>query len=29
MMRSTDVAEAGYSGLMAGRRIVVPGFANS
>lgn len=28
MMRSTDVAEAGYRGLMAGRRIVVPGFAN-
>jgi short-subunit dehydrogenase len=28
MMSSVDVAEAGYRGLMAGRRIVVPGFAN-
>jgi short-subunit dehydrogenase len=28
MMKSMDVAEAGYSGMMAGRRVVVPGFAN-
>jgi short-subunit dehydrogenase len=28
MMSSVDVAEAAYRGLMAGRRIVVPGFAN-
>lgn len=28
MMKSMDVAEAGYAGLMVGRRVVVPGFMN-
>ncbi len=28
MMKSMDVAEAGYRGLMAGKRVVVPGFMN-